>query len=139
MNRQSLKEKVDELLSQQKCDEVENLLSENREVVKSDRELLQIYYLLPVCATEREAGEHTLFTKVSSVGELVERETRLKFYLRRAAFDILDDEDEFCDYCIQKRVSLPELFIVAYCNAVHREKVQGFIQRKIAEGKLRYG
>ena len=129
MNRQSLKEKVDELLSQQKCDEVENLLSENREVVKSDRELLQIYYLLPVCATEREAGEHTLFTKVSSVGELVERET----------FDILDDEDEFCDYCIQKRVSLPELFIVAYCNAVHREKVQGFIQRKIAEGKLRYG
>lgn len=111
MNRQSLKEKANELLSQRKCEEVENLLSENREVVKSDRELLKIYYLLPVCVTEREAGEPTLFTKVSSVEELVERETRLKFYLRRAAFDILDDEDEFCDYCTQKRVSLPELFI----------------------------
>lgn len=138
MDRESLKERINELLSQQKCEEAERLLSANREAAKLDKELLKAYYLLPVCKAEKEAGEPTLFTKVLSVEELVERETRLKFFLRRAAFDILDDEAVFCDYCIQKHVSLPELFIVAYCNAVHREKIQDFIRRKIAEGKLRY-
>ena len=137
MNRQSLKEQVNDFLSRKKCDEAESLLTEYRETAKSDRDLLKVYYMLPVCAAEREAGQCTLFTKVTSVEELVGRETKLKFYLRRIAFDILDDEEAFYGYCAQNRVSLPELFIVAYCNAVHREKVQEFIQRKVTEGKLR--
>lgn len=137
MDRQSLREQVNDLLSRKECDEAEKLLTSYMEVAKSDRDLLKVYYMIPVCTAEKEAGQRTLFTKVSSVEELVERETKLKFYLRRIAFDILEDDKPFYEYCMQKQVSLPELFIVAYCNAVHREKVQEFIQRKIAEGKLK--
>lgn len=136
MNRENMRMKVDELLSMGKCDDVERLLMENCDIAKSDRELFRIYYLIPVCTAEREGGERTLFSKVSSVDALMERETRLKFYLRRIAFDLLDDEEEFYQYCSENQISLAELFIVAYCNAIHKEKVQGFIQSKMAEGKL---
>lgn len=137
MDRQSLREQVGQLLVMKKCEEAERLLMENAETAKRDRDLLKIYYLLPVCAAEREAGHRTLFTKVSGLEELLERDTRVKFYLRRIAFDVLDDEEEFYSYCAEKHVSLPELFMEAYCNAVHKEKVQTFIQSKIAEGRLK--
>lgn len=137
MDGQSLWEQVNELFDRKQYDEVERLLMANGELAKSDRELLKIFYLIPVCTAEREAGQQTLFSKVSGVEELLERDTRVKFYLRRIAFDVLDDEEEFCEFCHQNLVSLPELFIEAYCNAVHKEKVQAFIQRKTAEGKLR--
>ncbi len=136
MDRECLRTKVDELLSGKECDRVEKLLTENFDVAKSDRDLLRVYYLIPVCTAEKENGQRTLFSKVTSVEALVEREMRLKFYLRRIAFDLLEDEEEFYRYCGQNQVSLPELFIIAYCNAVHREKVKEFIQRKIREGKL---
>ncbi|MBD5515141.1 MAG: hypothetical protein HDR06_10965 [Lachnospiraceae bacterium] len=136
MDGQSLWEQVNDLFDRKQYEEVESLLMANEELAKSNRELLKIFYLIPVCATEREEGQQTLFSKVSGVDELLERDTKVKFYLRRIAFDVLDDEDEFCEFCHQNHVSLPELFIEAYCNAVHKEKVQAFIQRKIAEGKL---
>ena len=136
MDRQSLRKQVDELFSAHKYGEIESVLTEYNEIAKLDKDLLKIYYLIPVCTAERESGEQTLFTKVSSVETLVERETILKFYLRRIAFDLLDNEEDFYEFCKQNRVSLAELFIVTYCNAVRREKVQDFIQRKRAEGKL---
>ncbi len=137
MDIQNLREQVDCLLSMKKADEAEKLLTENAETAKSDKNLLKIYYLIPVCAAEREAGQQTLFTKVSGIEELLERDTKVKFWVRRIAFDVLDDEKEFYRFCTANRVSLPELMIEAYCNAVHKEKVQAFIQRKIAEGKLK--
>ncbi|MBD5524389.1 MAG: hypothetical protein HDR04_08220 [Lachnospiraceae bacterium] len=137
MDGQSLTKQMDQLLSMKKGDEAEKLLAENGAVAKHDRKLVKIYYLLPVCTAEREAGQRTLFTKVSGIDELLERDTKVKFYLRRIAFDVLDDEQEFFRFCAQYQVSLPELFIETYCNAVHREKVQSFIQKKIAEGKLK--
>ncbi|MDE7183427.1 MAG: hypothetical protein K2O40_02905 [Lachnospiraceae bacterium] len=136
MNREKLRMKVDELLSMKKCDEVESVLTENHGIAKSDRDLFRVYYMIPICTAEREEGRHTLFSKVSSVDALLERETRLKFYLRRIAFDLLDDEKEFYQFCSYNQVSLAELFVDAYCNAIHKEKVQGFIQSKMAEGKL---
>lgn len=137
MDIQNLREQVDRLLSMKKADEAEKLLTENAETAKSDKNLLRIYYLIPVCAAEREAGQQTLFTKVSGIEELLERDTKVKFWVRRIAFDVLDDEMDFYRFCTANRVSLPELMIEAYCNAVHKEKVQAFIQRKIAEGKLK--
>lgn len=136
MNGQRLWEQVNDLFDRKQYDEVERLLLANERIAKFDRELLRIFYLIPVCTAEREEGQQTLFSKVSGVDELLERETKVKFYLRRIAFDVLDDEDEFCEFCHQNHVSLSELFIVAYCNAVHKEKVQAFIQRKVLEGKL---
>ncbi len=136
MDRKVLREQIDALFSAKNYDEINELLTENKEVAKSDRDLLKVYYMLPIYEAEKEAGQRTIFSKVSSLEDLLEREVRLKFYLRRIAFDILDDEDEFYLFCRQNRVSLAELFMVAYCNAVHREKVQEFVQRKMAEGKL---
>lgn len=137
MDIQSLWEQLDRLLSMKKSDEAETLLTQNAQTALSDNDLLRIYYLLPVCTAEREAGQKTLFSKVSGIEELKERDTRVKFQVRRIAFDVLDDENEFCRFCVDNHVSLPELMIEAYCNAVHKEKVQAFIQRKIAEGKLK--
>lgn len=137
MNMQDLWEQVRELFAQKQYDEVERLLMANGDLAKSHGELIKIYYLIPVCTAEREAGQQILFSKVSGVDELLERDTKVKFYLRRIAFDVLDDEEEFCEFCRQNHVSLQELFIETYSNAVHREKVQAFIQRKTAEGKLK--
>lgn len=137
MDKRSLVGQVDLLLSIKKPEEAEKLLKEYGELAKSDKKLLKIYFLLPVCEAEREAGQQTLFAKVSGIDELLERDTKVKFYLRRIAFDVLDDEKEFFSFCSANQVSLPELFIEAYCNAVHREKVQAYIQKKIAEGKLK--
>lgn len=137
MDSQSLRKQVDELLSMKKSEETVSLLMENEEIAKYDRDLLKIFYLIPVCNTERKAGQQTLFTKVSGIEELLERDRRVKFYLRRIAFDVLDNEEEFYTFCRQNQVSLTELFIETYCNAVHKEKVQAFIQRKVAEGKLK--
>ena len=137
MDSQSLRKQVDELLTMKKCEETVSLLMENEEIAKYDKDIVKIFYLIPVCNAEREAGQQTLFTKVSGIEELLERDRRVKFYLRRIAFDVLDDEEEFCTFCRRNQVSLPELFIETYCNAVHKEKVQAFIQRKVAEGKLK--
>lgn len=137
MDIQSLWEQLDRLLSMKKSDEAEMLLTQNAQTALSDNDLLRSYYLLPVCAAEREAGQKTLFSKVSGIEELKERDTRVKFQVRRIAFDVLDDENEFCQFCADNHISLQELVIEAYCNAVHKEKVQAFIQRKIAEGKLK--
>ncbi|MDE7132444.1 MAG: hypothetical protein K2O65_11685 [Lachnospiraceae bacterium] len=136
MDGQNLWEQVNDLFAKKQYDEVESLLLANEKLAKSNRELLKIFYLIPVCTAEREEGQQILFSKVSGVDELLERDTKVKFYLRRIAFDVLDDEEEFCEFCHQNHVSLPELFIEAYCNAVYKEKVQAFIQRKVAEGKL---
>lgn len=137
MDIESLRKQLDRLLSMKRADEAERLLTQNAETAKSNNDLLKIYYLLPVCAAEREAGQQTLFMKVSGIEELLERDTKVKFWVRRIAFDVLDDEKEFCRFCAANHVSLQELMIEAYCNAVHKEKVQAFIQRKIAEGKLK--
>ncbi len=136
MDRKVLREQIDALFRAKRYDDLERVLTENKEVAGIDRDLLRIYYMLPIYMAEREAGQRTIFTKVSSLEDLLEREVRLKFYLRRIAFDILDDEDEFYRFCRQNRVSPAELFMVAYYNAVHREKVQEFVQRKMMEGKL---
>lgn len=136
MDVQRLREQIDWLLSMKRADEVERLLKENRETARTRNDLLAIYYLVPVCEAEREAGRQTLFSKVSGLDELLERDARVKFYVRRIAFDILDDEEDFFRFCAQNRVSLPELFIEAYCNAVYREKAQEYFKEKIAEGKL---
>lgn len=137
MDKESLRKQVAQLLSLKKCDEVASLLMASQDIAKSDRELLRLYYMIPVCNAEREAGQKTLFSKVSSLEELLERDTRVKFYLRRIAFDVMDDEEDFFRYCKKNRVSVSELLITAYCNAVHKEKVQAYIQRKVAEGKLK--
>lgn len=136
MDRTTLREQIDASFSLKKYDEIEKLLMENKEIAKLDRDLYRAYYLIPIYTTEKEAGQRTIFSKVSDLEELLEREVRLKFYLRRIAFDILDDEEEFYRFCRQNEVSLAELFMVAYYNAVHREKVQEFIQKRMAEGKL---
>ncbi len=137
MDKESLREQVDRLLAAKKHIEAENLLMANQDIAKSDRDLLKIYFLLPVCSAEREAGQKTLFSKVSGLEELLERETRVKFYLRRIAFDVMDDEEVFFRYCKKNRVSLSELLIIAFCSAVYREKVQAYLQKKAAEGKLK--
>lgn len=136
MNGQILWEQVNDLFARKQYEEVESLLMANEKLAKSNRELLKIFYLIPVCTAEREEGQQTLFSKVSGIDELLERDTKVKFYLRRIAFDVLDDEEEFCEFCHQNHVSLAELFIEAYCNAVYRDKVLAFIKSKMAEGKL---
>lgn len=136
MDGQSLWEQVDQLLSAKRFDEAERLLMEKGDIAKQNNQFLQLYYLVPICAQEREAGQQTLFSKVSGLKELLERHTRVKFYIRRIAFGLLEDEEEFCSFCVQNRVSVPELLIETYLHAIHVKKVQTFLQEKIREGKF---
>ncbi len=116
---------------------IEALLLANQELAEYSKPLWKLYYAIPICEAEREAGERTLFSKVSGIMDFLERNTKLKFYLRRIAFDVLDDENEFYQFCIQNQVSIQELMIVIYLSVPKREKVQLFVKEKIEKGELR--
>lgn len=139
MNVLMLWEQVDELLRMGQCDAVKELLLSNQEIVKKINELAVVYYLIPVCEQEEAAGVRRLFEKVTGLEALLERYTKLKFYLRRIDFDTIDESMvEFEQFVAQNNVSLPELMIVMYCCVVHKEKVLQIIQGKIAKGEIKY-
>ena len=48
MDRKVLREQIDALFSAKNYDEINELLTENKEVAKSDRDLLKVYYMLQI-------------------------------------------------------------------------------------------
>ena len=123
MDAQELKNQVNELIRNQKYDEIEPLLFSHRKKTKSDNDLAVTYYLCAVYKQEKPAGQPVIFSKVSSVEELMERYTVLKFYLRRIDFDVADSLEEFQQFLIEAQVSPYELLkVMDYC-VVHKDKV----------------
>lgn len=124
-----LKEQINKLLTAQKYDDIKILLLSYKDITEHDNDLAMVCYLCTIYDQEKNAGQMTLFSKVESVDELLERYTRLKFYLRRIEFDIMDDNlDIFYQFLLQNQVSSYELLRVIDFCVVHKDKVLRIIR-----------
>ena len=124
-----LKEQVNTLLHTHRYDEIKTLLLSYKDTTEHDNTLAAVCYLCTIYDQEKAAGQDTVFSKVDSVDELLERYTILKFYLRRIDFDVMDDSlDAFYQFLSQSRISSYELLRVIDFSVVHKEKVLRLIK-----------
>lgn len=126
-----LKEQLNELLATKKFDDIGRMLLSHEDITVQDNNLIMLYYLCRIYEQERKAGQQTVFSKVSSVDELLERYTILKFYLRRIDFGVIDGSlDIFYQFLVWNKVSVYELMqIIDFC-VIHKEKVLRIIKGK---------
>jgi hypothetical protein len=107
-------------------------------MVSREKDLAIASVMLSVCEQEKEEGQRILFDKVASLQELVERYTRLMFYLRRFDYDLAESHlKEFYRFVEVSQVSSQELFIVLYCGVIHKDKVLQIIKDKMVTGDLK--
>lgn len=124
MNTMMLRTQVNMLLSEHCYDEIKPLLLEYKETTEHDNTLSMTCYLCAVHEREKEAGQPSIFSKVSNIDELVDRYTRLKFFLRRIDFDLLDEGlEDFYAFITQYKISSYELLAAIEFGVVHKEKV----------------
>ena len=132
MDANQLRRQVNDLLQNGKYDDVKQRLLSNKDTTEHDNDLAMVCYLCTIHEREKEAGQPTLFTKITDVDELLERYTALKFYLRRIDFDVLDELESFYQFLLQNQVSSYELLRAIDFGVVNRDKVL----RVINEGAL---
>lgn len=124
MKEQQIKNVVNNLLKDEKYDSIKPFLLSEKEIVEKNNDLSTVCYLCTIHEKEQAAGQVTLFSKISSMEELLERYVRLKFYLRRIDFDRIDDNlDEFYEFLSQNQISSYELLTVIGFSVVNKEKV----------------
>lgn len=123
MTAEELKEKINEKLYKTEYDGIKALLLEYKQITEQDNDLATTCYLCTIYEKEKAAGQATIFDKVSNTEELIERYTRLKFYVRRIDFDVMDDMEEFYQFLFINRVSSYELLTVIDFSVVNKAKV----------------
>lgn len=124
MTAEELKGKVNDKLHKMEYDGIQKLLLEYKQITEHDNDLATICYLCTIYDKEKAAGQATIFSKVSNMEELIARYTRLKFYLRRIDFDVMDDKmEEFYYFLSDNRISSYELLTVIDFSVVNKEKV----------------
>lgn len=124
MDTEQLKAQVNHLIVLHQYDEIKPLLLANKDTTEHDNMLSMTCYLCTVYEKEQEAGGLSIFDKVSNVEELIERYTRLKFFLRRIDFDLIDDGlEDFYSFITQWKVSSYELLAAIDFGVVHKDKV----------------
>ena len=124
MDTEQLKEQVNHLIVSHQYDEIKSLLLSDKDTTEHDNMLSMTCYLCTVYEKERATGGVSLFDKVSTVEELIDRYTRLKFFLRRIDFDMIDDGlEEFYSFITQWKVSSYEMLAAIEFGVVHKDKV----------------
>lgn len=124
MDTEQLKEQVNHLIASHQYDEIKSLLLSDKDTTEHDNMLSMTCYLCTVYEKEQAAGGVSLFDKVSTVEELIDRYTRLKFFLRRIDFDMIDDGlEEFYSFITQWKVSSYEMLAAIEFGVVHKDKV----------------
>lgn len=124
MNRQEMKKQVDQLLATGEFESIKPLLLSYKEITEHDNDLAMTCYLSTIYEQEKAAGQAVVFSKVSSIEELLERYNVLKFYLRRMDFDVEEKEQEdFYQFLSQYQISSYELLRVMDFCVVHKDKV----------------
>lgn len=137
MDRDVLREKIDELIRTRAYDQIEDMLMQYKDVFQRDSDLGTVYYLMQIYKMEKEAGQRTLLENVDSISALLERYTILKFYLRRIEFGFIEEElQDFHQYIMQNRVSTYELLTIVSYSVYHRQEVLDKIQTIIGEMML---
>ncbi|MCM1156655.1 MAG: hypothetical protein NC314_07950 [Roseburia sp.] len=129
---QTLKEQIAEMFMEKRYEEIEQLIRTNEKTAEHDNDMVTLYYLFPIYRQEKAAGKQTLFEKAGSLDSLLERYTKLKFYLRRMDFDVMDDGmEEFYAFIAGDQISVYEIVTVIRYSVVHKEKVMQIIEGKV--------
>lgn len=137
MNRQEMREEINRCFIQGDIPKMIELLNNNIETAKADNDFSHIPFAYNVSLQEEQAGVPILLSKVKSVDELVERSTRLKFYLRRIDFDAADEcMEEIFEFIDKNNVSVYELISTIYLGTFHQEKMLIWLQDGIQRGRL---
>ncbi len=124
MDIPELKKQIDRLLADAGYDQIKPLLLSHKAMTERDNDLATVCYLCTIYEQEREAGQDVIFSKISCMRELLERYTKLKFYLRRIDFDIMDSSrNDFDQFLVQNRISSYELLRVIDFSIIHKDKV----------------
>ena len=137
MNRQEMREEINQCFIQGDILKMIEILNNNIEIAKADNDLSHIPFAYNVSIQEEQAGVPILLSKVKSIDELVERSTRLKFYLRRIDFDAADEcMEEIFEFIDKNNVSVYELISTIYLCTFHQEKMLAWLQDGIQSGRL---
>lgn len=122
-------EQIDVLLKCGKYDEAVDLIQQNDMAVKGNTELSTIKYLCLIYQQEKRTGNKTIFEKAAGIDLLLDRYTRLKFYLRRIDFNIgRDNLNAFREFFYGNQISLQEVALVVQQAIVHKDKVGRIIE-----------
>lgn len=135
MQKQQMIDTVNRFIIGKKYDDIKSFLLSAKESVEKNNDLATVCYLCTIYDKEKAAGQSTIFSKVSDVEELLERYTKLKFYLRRIDFDVMDSLDEFYQFLSQQQISSYELLTVIDFSVVNKEKVLKTIKQGNVTGK----
>lgn len=132
MNALQLKQRIDGLLQNRKYDSIKALLLSYKAITEKDNDLATICYLCTIYEQEKVSGCAVIFSKVSNIDELLERYTRLKFYLRRIEFDVIGNQLEtFFEFLTKNQISACELLQVIDFSIVNKEKVLKVIRNEM--------
>lgn len=127
----NLREEIDQLLKAGQHEAIKNLLSLTQGMLY-DNDLGNVWIMIPVCEKEKAHDQRTVFEKAAGLEAFIDRFTRLKFYLRRIEFDVMDDSpDEFYQFLVSEQVSSYELLASLDRNVVHKEKVMQAINKSV--------
>lgn len=134
MNRDVLREKMDELLRTRTYDQIEDMLTQYKDIFQDDSDLAAVFCLMEIYETEKEAGKRTFLENVDSISALLERHTILKFYLRRIEFCFTAETlQDFYQYIMQNKVSAYELLATLKSSVYHKQDVLDKIQNILRE------
>lgn len=143
MNRdkQIIREQLNAFLAEGNYEACRELLSNEKlkGIIEQTNELAIAKCMLSACEQEEKEGEQILFAKVGSLEELVNRYTKLMFYLRRLDFEIGDEHEnikELNQFTTSNHVSPSELLVVLYCGAADKEKVLQMVKDKMKSGEI---
>lgn len=137
MSALEIREQFNELLQTGRYMEIRKLFDLYADIVGRKNDLAIARLMFSVFEQEKEEGKKGLYEKVESLDEIVNRYTKLMFYLRRFEFDIMDSNiDEFNRFLKTNQISSQELFAVMYCGNINREKVLQIIQDKMVCGEI---
>lgn len=134
MNRDELREEIEELLRTGAYDRIEDTLMQYKDISLYDSDLATVYYLMAIYKMEKEAGRRIFLENVDSVSALLERYTILKFFLRRIDFGLIEEGlQDFRQYITQNRVSAYELLTIIDYSAFNKQAVLTKIQNILRE------
>lgn len=137
MNRQEMREEINRCFIQGDILKMIEILNNNIETAKADNDFSHIPFAYNVSIQEEQAGVPLLLSKVKSIDELVERSTKLKFYLQRIDFDAADEcMEEIFGFIGKNNVSVYELISTIYLCTFHQEKMLVWLQDGIQSGRL---
>lgn len=120
------KEQIDKKIRHNETEDMRSFLQENMDIIKHNNDLMVVWYLGMVAEKEMQAGKKSVFEKVFSLEELLERYQKLKFYVRRVEYDVLDNVEEFFSFLAEQNVSEFELMGIVDSCVYDKEKVWKF-------------